>query len=124
MLAAYHLKANFYLVNGTKTQVNYGDLTNLEALNRNDVLIELYDLQCNLLLGMQLSAEMLTSEILFSAGSELINVGDMAGELTNELHNGKLPDTASPYGLNMLLGLFLILAGFTFYRFSRKTEKA
>ncbi|WP_100404354.1 processed acidic surface protein [Bacillus solitudinis] len=123
MLAAYHLKANFYLVNGTKTQINYGDLTNLEALNGSDVLIELHDLQGNFILDMQLSNEMLTSDFLFSAGSELINVGDLAGELTNELHEMKLPDTATPYGFNMLLGSFLIFVGFIFYLFSRKTAK-
>lgn len=124
MLTAFHLKANFYLVNGTKTAISYNDLTSLDALNGNNVLVELYDLQGNLLLDMQLSNEMLTSDFIFDAGEEFIHVGELAGELTNELHDAKLPDTASPYGLNIIFGIFLIIAGVAFYRFSRTVQRA
>lgn len=124
MLTAFHLKANFYLVNGTKTAISFNALTSLEALNGNNVLIELYDLQDNMLLDMQLSAEMLASDFVIEAGEEMVHVGEMAGELTNQLHAAKLPDTASPYWLNMLLSIILIISGFAFYHFFRKQELA
>ncbi|MGO4886262.1 processed acidic surface protein [Anaerobacillus sp. MEB173] len=124
MLAAFHLKASFYLVDGEKTPISYQELTQLEELDGRSLLIELYDLQGNLILDMLLSADMLTSDFLFETGEELIHIGDMAGELTNELHDGKLPNTASPYWLNLIIGLFLILGGVTFYRISRKLERA
>lgn len=123
LLAAYHLKANFYLVDGTKTAISFQELTNLEELNGRSVLIELYDLQGNMLLDMQLSNEMLTSNFLFEIGEEFIHIGELAGELTNELHDAKLPDTASPYLLNVLLGIFVAIVGLVFYQFSRKVER-
>lgn len=122
LLTAYHLKANFYLVDGTKTAISYQELTNLEALNGKGVLIELLDLQGSMLLDMQLSNEMLASDFLFEAGEEIVHVGEIAGELTNELHNAKLPNTASPYGFNIIIGIFVFLAGLTIYQFTKRVE--
>lgn len=125
MLNAYHLKANFHLVgkNGTKTAISFQDLMKLETLNEKQLLVELSDLQGNLLLDMQLSEEMLSSDFLLDSGSELADVGDLAGELTEQLHDGKLPNTASPYGRNILLGFILTLIGAFFYICFKKPEK-
>ncbi|RBW67316.1 processed acidic surface protein [Bacillus taeanensis] len=125
MLTAYHLKGNFYLVdrNGTKTAISYADLIKLETLNENSLFIELFDFEGNLLMDMQLSDDMFTSDFLLDAGGKLTDVGDMAGELTDLLHDEKLPNTASPYWLNALIGFLLLIAGCMLYRFSRKTEK-
>ena len=124
MLTAFHLKANFHLVDGTKTPISYADLLKLETLNGRSLLIELTDLEGNLLLDMQISDEMLGSDFVVDAGENLVEVGEMAGELTIKLHDAKLPDTASSFGLNSMLGFLLLLAGITFYRFSRKMERA
>lgn len=125
MLNAFHLRANFYLVgkNETKTAVSFQDLMKLETLNGKQLLVELSDLQGNLLLDMQLSEEMLSSDFLLDSGSELADVGDLAGELTDQLHDGKLPNTASPYGRNMLVGFILILLGSLFYARFKKPER-
>lgn len=125
MLNAYHLKANFSLVgkNGTQTAVSFQDLMKLETLNGNQLLVELSDLQGNQLLDMQLSEEMLSSDFLLDSGSELADVGDLAGELTDQLHDGKLPNTASPYGRNILLGFILALIGAFFYFRFKNPEK-
>lgn len=125
MLNAFHLKANFYLAgkNGTKTAVSFQDLMKLETLNGKQLLVELSDLQGNLLLDMQLSEEMLSSDFLLDSGSELADVGDLAGELTDQLHAGKLPNTASPYGRNIMVGFILILLGSLFYVRFKNPEK-
>ncbi|MFP3126746.1 processed acidic surface protein [Ectobacillus funiculus] len=125
MLNAFHLKATFYLAskNGTKTAVSFQDLMKLETLNGKQLLVELSDLQGNLLLDMQLSEEMLSSDFLLDSGSELADVGDLAGELTDQLHAGKLPNTASPYGRNIMVGFILILLGSLFYVRFKNPEK-
>ncbi|MFC6604972.1 processed acidic surface protein [Ectobacillus funiculus] len=124
MLNAFHLKANFYLAgkNGTKTAVSFQDLMKLETLNGKQLLVELSDLQGNLLLDMQLSEEMLSSDFLLDSGSELADVGDLAGELTDQLHAGKLPNTASPYGRNIMVGFILIYSDRCF-TFASKIQK-
>lgn len=124
LLAAYHLKANFYLTDGTATPISYTELLKLETLNGKKLLIELYDLEGNMLLDMQVSEDMLGSDAIVDTGEDLVDVGDMAGELTKELHNGKLPNTASPFALNIMIGLLLIVSGFIFYCFSRKQARA
>lgn len=124
MLTAFHLKANFYLIDGTKTAISYAELVKLETLNGKSLFIELTDLEGNLLVDMQLSEDMLGSDFVVDAGENLAQVGDMAGELTTKLHDAKLPDTASPFGLNIILGLLLIAGGFAYFRFSKRVERA
>lgn len=124
MLTAFHLKANFYLIDGTKTAISYAELVKLETLNGKSLFIELTDLDGNLLVDMQLSEDMLGSDFVVDAGENLAQVGDMAGELTTKLHDAKLPDTASPFGLNIILGLLLIAGGFAYFRFSKRVERA
>lgn len=122
MLNAFHLKANFSLVGKTKTAISFADLIKLETLNGQSLLVELTDDQGNLLADLQVSEEMLGSEFLLQTGENLVDVGDIAGELTKELHEHKLPDTASPFSLNILIGLLLTFAGVVFYRYARKIE--
>jgi processed acidic surface protein len=122
MLNAFHLKANFFLVGKTKTAISYEELTNLQTLNGQSLLVELSDFEGNLLADFQVSEEMLGSEFILQTGENLVDVGDIAGELTKELHEHKLPNTASSFGLNMMMGVLLIFAGLAFYLYSRKIE--
>lgn len=122
MLNAFHLKANFFLVGKTKAAISFEELTKLNTLNGQSVVVELSDFQGNLLADFQVSEEMLGSEFILETGENLADVGDLAGELTKELHEHKLPNTASPFALNIILGILLTLAGLAFYRYSRKIE--
>lgn len=123
MLNAFHLKANFFLVDKTKTAISFAELMKLDTLNGQSLLVELSDFQENMLVDFQVSEEMLGSEFILQTGENLADVGDIAGELTKELHEHKLPETASPYGLNSILGILLIFAGLAFYGYSRKIVK-
>lgn len=124
MMSLLQLDAKFYLVNkeGVKTAVSYGQIMSAEDMYGNSLLIEIYDTQGNLLLDMQLSEDMLTSDFIFDSASQLTNVGDLAGELTNLKHE-QLPKTASPYGLNMAIGLIVLLLGLSIYVKTRKTQR-
>ncbi|WHY00581.1 processed acidic surface protein [Neobacillus sp. DY30] len=122
MLNAFHVKANFFLVDKAKTAISFPELMKLETLDGRSLLVELTDLQGNLLADFQVSEEMLGSEFILQTGENLIDVGDIAGELTKELHEHKLPNTASPFSLNIILGILLTFAGLAFYRYSRKIE--
>lgn len=124
MMSAFHLKANFFLVDGARTAISYAELMKLNTLNGRSLLVELSDPQGNLLVDMQVSEDMLGSDFVLDAGENLVDVGDMAGELTKELHDNKLPDTVSPFGLNIMLVIPLMFAGFAFYLNTRKSENA
>lgn len=123
MMGIFELKAVFYLVDeaGQKTPVSFVELSMMKEFTSAALLIELYDLNNNLLLDMQLSQEMLSSDFAINAGEKITEIGDMAGELTTIKHD-RLPNTASPYVQNMLIGIAIILMGITLFFMRRKKQ--
>jgi processed acidic surface protein len=123
MMNLIGLNPNYHLVdaNGVATPVSFQELLAINELGGKSLVLELYDLEGNLLLDMQLSEDMLTSDYLFQAANQLVDVGDLAGELTTIKHD-TIPKTASPYLVNMLLGLLTIIGGFIIFQKARKRE--
>lgn len=124
MMNVLQLDARFYLDdnNGVRTEVTFKELMNMEELYGNTLAIELYNTNGDMLLDMSLSEDMLSSEFFIESGIELAEVGDMAGELTNLLHN-RLPDTASSLWMNMLLGLLAIGVGITGFFLTKRFQQ-
>jgi processed acidic surface protein len=124
MMNVLQLDARFYLDdnNGVRTEVTFKELMNMEELYGNTLTIELYNTNGDLLLDMSLSEDMLSSEFFIESGIELAEVGDMAGELTNLLHN-RLPDTASSIWMNMLIGLLTVGVGIAGFFFTKKFQQ-
>jgi len=124
MMKVLQLDARFYLDdnNGVRTEVTFKELMNMEELYGNTLTIELYNTNGDMLLDMSLSEDMLSSEFFIESGIELAEVGDMAGELTNLLHN-RLPDTASSLWMNMLLGLLAIGVGITGFFLTKRSQQ-
>lgn len=124
IMASIQLAPKFYLVNngGVKTPVSFSELANMDRFPTSALLLELYNVQGIRLLDLQVSADMLDSQFIFDAGEKLIDIGDLAGELTNLKHE-KLPDTASPYISNMLLGLAAVLAGAAWFLLAWRKER-
>jgi processed acidic surface protein len=123
LLAALEISPKFYLANGnTKQAIAYRDLVKLDTLGGRDLLVELYNMQGELLVDMQLSEEMLLSDFIFQAGEDFLHVGEMASEMKVTMQGEKMPNTASPYLMNILIGLCIALLGWLIYRKTR--EKA
>ncbi|MGM0873279.1 MAG: processed acidic surface protein [Bacillota bacterium] len=123
MMSILQLDPRFYLVdkNGVDTAVTFKELMSMEDLYGNDLMIRLYSTNGDLLLDMQLSEEMLTSDFLINSGIKFAEVGDLAGELTTLFHE-RLPDTATSLWANMLLGLLAIGLGIIGYLFSKRSQ--
>lgn len=124
MMSALQLKPQFYLKdnNGVENALTFKELINMEELYGNQLVINLYNANGELLLDMQFSEEMLSSEFLIESGIEFAQLGDIAGELTSLNHN-RLPDTASSLWLNMLLGTLIIGVGITGFFITKRTIK-
>jgi processed acidic surface protein len=123
LLAALEISPKFYLVSGsTKQAIAYRDLAKLDTLGGRDLLVELYNMQGELLVDMQLSEEMLLSDFIFQAGEDFLHVSEMASEMKVTMQGEKMPNTASPYLMNILIGLCTALLGWFIYRKTR--EKA
>jgi processed acidic surface protein len=124
-LSALQIKPKFYLQkNGKKQEVSYHRLLSLNALGGRGLLIELYNQKGELLADVQLSEEILTSGYVFRAGEKFINASMLASEMEETMRGDKMPDTASPYLANMLLGLLLALFGaYAFWRIKSKAAE-
>lgn len=124
MMTILQLDPRFFLVdkNGVETAATFKELMGMEELYGNELLIQLYSTEGELLLDMQLSEEMLSSEFLIESGIEFAQVGDLAGELTTLFHN-RLPDTASSLWINMILGLLIVGFGLIGYLYSKRLQQ-
>ncbi|MBM7606392.1 processed acidic surface protein [Metabacillus crassostreae] len=124
MMSTLQLKPQFYLKdnNGVETAVTFKELINMDELYGNQLVINFYDTSGELLLDMQFSEEMLSSEFLIESGIEFAELGDIAGELI-ALHHNRLPDTASSLWLNMLFGLLIIAVGLIGFFYPKRSIK-
>lgn len=118
-----NLNPKFYLVDGsTKIPVSFRTLATLEEFNHDAIYVQLYDINGKMLLDMQVSAEMLSSDFIINAGGKIADIGELAGELT-KLRHGSLPDTASPYGLYLFIGMICFLCGASMMVFRKHRMK-
>jgi processed acidic surface protein len=124
MMTILKLDPRFFLVdkNGVETAATLYELMGMEELYGNELLIQLYSTDGELLLDMQFSEEMLSSEFLVESGIEFAQVGDLAGELTSLFHN-RLPDTASSLWVNMILGLLVVGFGLIGFLYSKRLQQ-
>jgi processed acidic surface protein len=124
MMTILKLDPRFFLVdkNGVETAATLYELMGMEELYGNELLIQLYSTDGELLLDMQFSEEMLSSEFLVESGIEFAQVGDLAGELTSLFHN-RLPDTASSLWVNMILGLVVVGFGLIGFLYSKRLQQ-
>ncbi|HWO75279.1 MAG TPA: processed acidic surface protein [Bacillus sp. (in: firmicutes)] len=126
IMGSAQLNPRFFLVNGAgnRTPISFGDLANMENLPSDALLVELFNTQGIEILDLQVSAEMLGSEFAINAGEKMTDIADLAGELT-ELNHQKLPDTASPYITNMLIGIVAVMGGIgmLFYNKRRRVTR-
>jgi processed acidic surface protein len=124
MMTILQLEPRFFLVdkNGVETAASFKELMGMEELYGNELLIQFYSTDGELLLDMQLSEEMLSSEFLIQSGIEFAQVGDLAGELTSLFHN-RLPDTASSLWVNMIVGLVIVGFGLIGYLYSKRLQQ-
>jgi len=124
IMDALNLKAQFTLVdnNDVETNVTFKQLMNMEELYKNDLLITLYSLQGEHILDMRLSEDMLNSEFFIESGIEFAKLGDLAGELTNMLHD-RLPDTASSIWISLIIGFILVGIGVTGILFIKRVRQ-
>ncbi|WP_078553070.1 processed acidic surface protein [Bacillus alkalicellulosilyticus] len=119
LAAAMKLEVRLFLdVNGERVPVTISELIEMNQLHGNLLVVELYDLDGQFILDFVLSDD------LFDAGL-FKEIGDMLSVLagiSNSYPTGEmLPDTASSYLENIVLGMLLLVLSLFFYRSYRLT---
>ncbi|RFU71054.1 processed acidic surface protein [Peribacillus saganii] len=145
-LSIFKLKASYRLVlNGTETPLSIAEMLQLEQLKGAKLKVILYNTDGTFLADLLITDELVDSQTVTMAGSQIeksveevvgsaqtapvINAKEKMIEKRESQQNkafktvkgAKLPKTASDYIPNMLLGIFIALAGVLIYRQARNT---
>ncbi|WP_052360618.1 processed acidic surface protein [Oceanobacillus manasiensis] len=134
-ISIFQLKVEFSLIkDGTEKPLSLTALFNMTELVNADLKISLYNLEDIFLADLIITGEMVESKTIHDTGKALSSGTDKpeskpvknavsTDETTpTTVKGGKLPKTASNYGMNSLAGLFIIGAGFVLYRRTRTTN--
>ncbi|MBX4159512.1 MULTISPECIES: processed acidic surface protein [Priestia] len=144
MLSIFHLDAKFSLVQGgNEKPLSLTDLINLEELKNASLKISLYTTDNKFLADMVITGDMFNSDIITDTGKEVEKSAEAVakpaqaqkpavekkqepvkqqtnGAVQKTVKGGKLPETASNYVTNTLIGLVLVAAGFVLFRKVRR----
>ncbi|MDW4509121.1 MULTISPECIES: processed acidic surface protein [Priestia] len=144
MLSIFHLDAKFALVQGgNERPLSLTDLINLEELKNASLKISLYTTDGKFLADMVITGDMFNSDIITDTGKEVEKSAEAVakpaqaqkpavekkqepvkkqtnGAVQKTVKGGKLPETASNYATNTLIGLVLVAAGFVLFRKVRR----
>lgn len=144
MLSIFHLDAKFALVQGgNERPLSLTDLINLEELKNASLKISLYTTDGKFLADMVITGDMFNSDIITDTGKEVQKSAEAVakpaqaqkpavekkqepvkkqtnGAVQKTVKGGKLPETASNYATNTLIGLVLVAAGFVLFRKVRR----
>ncbi|RHW37240.1 processed acidic surface protein [Neobacillus notoginsengisoli] len=120
-LNIFELKAEFSLIKGgTETPLSLMDMMKMKELVNAKLRISFYNLKGDFLGDIIITGEMVDSGTIIDTGKKIEKATEKAkgskAPVKKTVKGGKLPNTASDYGQNALLGLALFAAGFVLFR--------
>ncbi|MFE7060675.1 processed acidic surface protein [Sutcliffiella sp. NPDC057660] len=115
---AFDVTANLHMENReSKEAITQEQLLQPGWLEGKTVHLELFNQEGELLANAQMNDQIISPSYVQQTGKELIHLGQLGVNLSEELYHNRMPDTASSYGLGMALGLLLVAAaGILFLR--------
>lgn len=121
------IETKYYLVvDGQKQPISLNTLMTMESTNGNDLIMEIYNLQGELLADIRITADMFGSEIIQETGKDIQEVEEIvtasptkAKPPVKTVKGGELPKTATNSLGNAGLGLALAVAGILLFRRTR-----
>lgn len=137
LLSIFNLKVTYSLVkNGEESPMSLTDLMKMEELTDANLKIMIYTTDGKFLADLLITSDMVDSDTITNAGQQVyysanevkktIKQAPAVSKQNNKtieyktVKGAKLPDTASDYLTNSLIGLFIILLGSLMYRKVRK----
>jgi len=126
MLDILQVDVKYYLVkDGVKKPLSVQSMMTMTSTDGADLLIELYNKQGDFLADIILTNEMFGSDIIKETGKDLQEAEQIVKEapvktatkaVEKTVKGGKLPNTASDYLQNTIIGLVIVLAGVVLFR--------
>jgi processed acidic surface protein len=113
MLSILHLSPSYYVMsNETQQQTTLENLLTDELVGEDQiVVVQLNNDQNQIIMDLELPKDKLSSDFLIVRGEQFLNIATLANELNATMMAAELPNTASPFWNNIMIGLILILLG-------------
>jgi len=121
MMNALQFSPQYFLIdnNEVKREISFRDLLETDTLGDSILVVELVNSLGNSVLDIELTEGLLQSDVILDRGEQLLNIAGVADELSVGIYGDVLPNTATPYGKNMLISLLIILAGVSLLKLTR-----
>ncbi|MBD8071179.1 processed acidic surface protein [Bacillus sp. PS06] len=122
LLDLFQLDVDYYLVNGDeKKPLNLQTLITMTELKGADLLIEFFNKEGLFLADILITGEKFDSDLIEEVGKDVKEVDKMVKEtpkppVTKTVKGGKLPNTASDYPINTLIGGLVAGLGIILFR--------
>jgi processed acidic surface protein len=130
LLNLLDLNVEYYLSNdGKETSISFTNLLQLDSPNGADLIIKILSKDGKLLADMKITSEMFGSDFLEETGETIEKTKETAEEVTKvveklpavkapakTVNGGKLPNTASDYLPNAVIGLGIMIFGIFAFR--------
>ncbi|MCM3730282.1 processed acidic surface protein [Fictibacillus nanhaiensis] len=118
------IETKYYLVvDGVKQPVSLETLMTMDSTNGNDLVMEIYNTNGELLADLRLTAEMFGSELIQETGKDIQEAEKIVTELptaakppVKTIKGGELPKTATNHVGNTLAGAVIAVVGMLLYR--------
>jgi processed acidic surface protein len=118
------IETKYYLVvEGEKQPVSLDTLMTMDSTNGNDLVMEIYNTNGELLLDLVLTADMFGSELIQETGKDIQEAEKIVTEApmaakppVKTIKGGELPKTATNHVGNTLAGLAIAAVGILFFR--------
>jgi processed acidic surface protein len=118
------IETKYYLVvDGVKQPVSLETLMKMDSTNGNDLVMEIYNTNGELLADLRLTAEMFGSELIQETGKDIQEAEKIVTELptaakppVKTIKGGELPKTATNHVGNTLAGAAIAVVGMLLYR--------
>ncbi|GGB54241.1 processed acidic surface protein [Fictibacillus barbaricus] len=118
------IETKYYLVvDGQKQPLSMEALMTMETTNGNDLIMEIYNINGELLADLRITAEMIGSEMIQETGKDIQEVEKIVKEMPTSakppvktIKGGELPKTSTDYVENMIVGIGVVAAGFFLFR--------
>lgn len=112
MLNTLRLNPVYYVVmDKTKKDISLQELLTMDVSEDMVVVVELINEEDQVIMDMHLTEDRLNSDYLLDRGEQFLNIASSANDLNAAMIAANLPNTASPYGNNIVLGLAILFIG-------------
>jgi processed acidic surface protein len=109
LMEIFQVDADLHVEDGGKMKVSSEQLLQPGWIEGKEVHLDLYNEDGALLASAVMDEQIVSPVYAKETGAELVHLGQVGVKYSNQLYHHRMPDTASMYGVGMLVGVCVML---------------